>query len=340
MIYKNLLRPVLFRFNGETAHHLAMIALTTASAIPGCPSVMRAVMGSRKAKPVTIKGLKFSNRLGGAGGWVNNGEALKSVWGFGFGVIEIGSVTAAPWSGNPKPRVKRLVADEAMINRMGLPSPGWKKVRARLESQRPRLPVLVNVAKTGNPEIHGDAAIADIVETVVGIEPVSDWIVLNLSCPNTEDGRTFENDPAAMKALLGEVTSALGGKKKLLVKLSPDKTADELSTLVDIAMEIGADGFVATNTTRCRDNLKSGDASSLPPGGLSGKPLRDRAVDVVRAVRSQVGSDPIIVGCGGIYTAEDADMFMDAGADLLEGFTGFIYEGPFYCRNILDNMQR
>lgn len=339
MLYKKLIRPVLFKFNGETAHHLAMVGLKCAGAIPGGPCLMRKVFTPGNAKAVEIGGLKFPSVLGVAGGFVKGADALKPVWGLGFGFIEVGSVSSKSWPGNPRPRVLRLVADEAMINWMGLPSQGWQTVRKSLEASRPPVPILVNVAKTGDPFIHGDAAVADIVDTVTGIAPVADWIVLNLSCPNTEDGRTFENDPDAMTVLLAAVKTALNGSRKLLVKLSPDKTPEQLSTLVDICMAAGVDGFVATNTTKTREGLLHQDISLLHAGGMSGHPLRDKSVATVAAVRRQVGQGPIIIGCGGIFNSGDAQMFLDAGANLLEGFTGFIYEGPFYCRNVLRDLK-
>lgn len=338
MFYRKFLRPLLFKFNGETAHHLAMVGLRTASVIPGCPSIMRSIMAPRRPVAVEVGGLMFENRLGVAAGWVKNGDALPAVWGLGFGFVEIGTVTAGVWPGNPKPRVHRLVEAEGMVNRMGLPSKGWPVVRRKLESQRRRMPVLVNVGKTANPEIHGDEAIADIVETVNGMAPVADMLVLNLSCPNVVDGRNFENNPDELRVMLNTVMNSLARQKKLLVKLSPDKSPEDLASIVDISMACGVDGFVATNTTKGRDGLAESDLGVGLRGGMSGRPLRDKSVATVDAVRRHVGRGPIIIGCGGIFDGHDADMFMDAGADLLEGFTGFIFEGPLYCRNVIDGM--
>ncbi len=338
-IYKNVLRPVLFRFNGETAHRMAMVGLRFASVMPGVPSIMRHVLAPRRASPVEVGGVLFDSRLGVAAGWVKDGDALPAIWGLGFGFAEIGTVTARPWPGNPKPRVHRLVAAEGMINRMGLPSKGWKVVRKKIETQRRRMPLLINVGKTADPEIHGDAAVADILETLGGMAPVADMLVLNLSCPNVADGRDFENDPDQLRVLLNASVGALAGKKRLLVKLSPDKEPAELARIVDVAMSCGVDGFVATNTTKGREGLPEKDVLLGLRGGLSGRPLRDKAVATVAAVRRQVGRAPIIIGCGGIFDGRDAWMFQDAGADLFEGFTGFIFEGPFYCRNVLGGMR-
>lgn len=340
MFYRNILRPILFRFNGETAHHLAMIGLSTASVIPGVPKLMRAIMAPRRPFSVDVAGIHFPSILGVAAGWVKNGGALPAVWGLGFGFVEIGTVTARAWDGNPRPRVHRLVPDEGMINRMGLPSQGWQSVRRRLESKRPVMPILVNIGKTADPSIHGDRAVADIMETVRGMVPVSDMIVLNLSCPNVADGRDFENDPDALRGLLNQVRTETADRKPLLIKLSPDREPGDLRAIVDVAMECGVDGFVATNTTRSRPGLIQADYAETLEGGLSGRPLRNKAVATVAAVREQVGPKPVIIGCGGIFDGRDADMFMDAGANLLEGFTGFIYQGPFYCRQVIDHMSR
>jgi len=340
MIYRHILRPILFKFNGETAHHLAMIGLGIASVVPGCPRIMRSLMAPRSAVPVKACGVTFPNRLGVAAGWVKNGDALPAVWGLGFGFVEVGTVTAGAWGGNPKPRVHRLVRDEGMINRMGLPSQGWEPVRHRLEGRRPSMPVIVNVGKTASPDIHGDAAVADIVTTVRGMAPVADMLVLNLSCPNVTDGRNFENDADALTGLLTAVRAALAGAKvPLLVKLSPDMAAPDLQRIVDVSMACGVDGFVASNTTKSRDGLVQSELAAGLAGGLSGRPLRDRAVATVSAVRNRVGPAPLIIGCGGIFDGRDADMFMDAGANLLEGFTGFIFQGPLYCRQVIDTMR-
>lgn len=339
MMYRKIIRPILFRLNGETAHHLAMVGLRAASAIPGCPSLMRHIFAPRRASQVEVGGILFDSRLGVAAGWVKDGDALPAVWGLGFGFVEVGTVTARPWAGNPKPRVHRLILAEGMVNRMGLPSQGWQAVRHKIESQRRRMPVLVNIGKTADPKIHGDEAIADIVETVNGMTPVADMLVLNLSCPNVPDGRDFENDPEQLRVLLDSVMNALARRKKLLVKLSPDKNHEELAQIVDVAMSCGVDGFVGTNTTKGREGLAENDLGVGLRGGMSGRPLRDKAVDTVAAVRRQVGKGPIIIGCGGIFNGRDGYRFMDAGADLIEGFTGFIFEGPFYCRNVLGGMR-
>lgn len=339
MLYKKILRPLLFKFNGETAHHMAMAGLRVASVVPGVPSIMRSVLGPRRADSVEVGGLSFPNRLGVAAGWVKNGDALQAVWGLGFGFVEVGTVTAREWPGNPKPRVHRLVGSNSMINRMGLPSKGWKAVRKKLEVQKRRMPVLVNIGKTADPAIHGEAAIADILESVNGLLPVADMLILNLSCPNVESGRDFENDPDQLRALLVAVREAVAGKRKVLVKLSPDRTAPDLAATVDVSMACGIDGFVATNTTKGREGLSTAELDLGLRGGLSGALLLDKSVATVAAVRNQVGRGPIIIGCGGIFNGRDAWKFQDAGADLLEGFTGFIYEGPFYCRNVFAGLR-
>jgi len=189
------------------------------------------------------------------------------------------------------------------------------------------------VAKTADPAITGDAAVADFRDAVGVLAPLADAVVLNLSCPNTEDGRTFE-DPAALRELLRAVRPAMaaGGGKPLLVKVSPDLPALALAALAAEALAGGAAGFVATNTTRSRDGLAATPTDGLPQGGLSGRPLLARSQAAVRTLRQAAGPRVPIIGCGGVRRRGDVDGFLAAGADLVEAYTGFIYEGPAFCR--------
>lgn len=333
-MYERLLRPLLFRLDTEAAHHRAMRLLRLASVVPGVASAMRVVFAPGDARPMDLMGLHFPSRLGVAAGFDKDAEVLPALWGLGFGFAEVGSVTARPWAGNPPPRLHRLVEDRALINRMGLPSKGARTVAARLARGRPRFPVLANVAKSGDPSLQGDAAVADIRAGVEAMLPVCDAVVLNLSCPNTEDGRTFE-DRAALQALLAALRDLPGSRRPMLVKVSPDRSEADLLALAEEALRGGVTGFVATNTTRSREGLAVDGIADLPLGGLSGAPLRNRAVAVVRRLRASVGPDVPIIGCGGVSSASDFEAFLDAGADLVEAYTGFIYRGPFFVRKVL-----
>jgi dihydroorotate dehydrogenase len=333
-MYEKILRPILFRQDAETAHHRVMRMLRLASFVPGVASAMRRVFEPRNAAPVDLLGMHFPSCVGMAAGFDKDAQVLRALWGLGFGFAEVGSVTASAWGGNQPPRMRRLVADQALINRMGLPSQGVAAVVARLARGRPPFPILGNIAKTADPTLIGDAAIEDIRRAAQAMLPVCDALVLNLSCPNTEDGRTFE-EPASLRALLEGLRGMHGPSRPMLVKVSPDRPAAELLELAAEALRGGIKGFVATNTTKSREGLASGDAGSLPPGGLSGVPLRDRSLAVVRNLRAALGPLVPIIGCGGISTAEDIDAFREAGADLVEAYTGFIYRGPFFVKRVL-----
>jgi dihydroorotate dehydrogenase len=288
---------------------------------------MRVALRADPGGGVDLLGMHFPSRLGMAAGFDKDARVLWALWGLGFGFVEVGSVTARPWAGNPRPRVHRLPLDRAIINRMGLPSTGVEAVLPRLAT-RPPFPVLINVAKTGDPSIQGDRAVEDMRATVQAVRPGAGAVVLNLSCPNTEDGRTFE-DPRALRDLL-QACMATPGTAPILVKVSPDLSPAGLEMLAQIALMAGAAGFVATNTSKARDGLKTRFPGGFPAGGLSGAPLLQRSVDTVRRLRAQAGPGVALIGCGGVMSVGDAQAFLEAGADLVEAYTGFIYEGPLF----------
>ncbi|MBM4394706.1 MAG: quinone-dependent dihydroorotate dehydrogenase [Deltaproteobacteria bacterium] len=330
VLYERIVRPVLFLSDPETAHASAMGVLRALGRGHGlAPAVRRRMIAD--ARPAEAWGIRFPSRLGVAAGFDKDATALWGLYALGFGFVEVGSVSARPWPGNPRPRVFRLPADRALVNRMGLPSQGVAAVVPRLAS-RPPFPVLVNVAKTADPGLNGDAAVEDICATVAAVLPHCDAVVLNLSCPNTADGRTFE-DPAALRELLGAVRRVPGPPRPIAAKLSPDLAPDALAAVVDEAVRGGVRGFVATNTTRSRPGLATPDPPS--PGGLSGAPLRTTAVATVRAIRGACDRGCAVVGCGGVSGPDDVREFLDAGADLVEAYTGFIYRGPFFCRKVM-----
>jgi len=332
-MYRSLLRPFLFRMDPEDAHDRGVTLLRMAVPSMSAARVMRLVFGPAGPEPADLLGLHFPSRLGLAAGFDKDALVVNAVFGLGFGFEEVGSVSALPWDGNPRPRVFRFPDEGAIINRMGLPSIGAEAVAARLR-RRPPFPVLVNVTKTGDPFITGDAAVSDIRDAVRVLSPRADAIVLNLSCPNTGDGRTFE-DPAALEELLKALNTCDAIlDTPLLVKVSPDRDAAEMESIAGTALRHGVRGFVATNTTVLREGLGPVDGGH-PKGGMSGRPLHDRSLAVVRTLRACAGRDTVVIGCGGVSSRGDFERFREAGADLVEAFTGFIYEGPFFCRKIL-----
>jgi len=319
-----LLRRLLFLLPPEAAHRLATSGLDLVAPLLRRPPPRH---------PVEALGLTFANPVGIAAGFDKNAEHLRGLAGLGFGFLEVGSVTAQPWAGNPQPRLFRLPADGALINRMGLNNHGAEVVAGRLAARRCGVPVLVNVAKTPDPALEGPAAVDDYVQSIRTLAPHADAVVLNISCPNSGDGRTFE-EPAALGPLL-EGALAARGARPLLVKVSPDLAPAALEAVVRLSLDLGVDGFTATNTTTRRTGLQTPAAAleAIGRGGLSGAPLRARSLEAVGRIRA-LTTRPI-VAVGGISTAADARAALAAGATLVQLYTGFVYGGPGTARRIV-----
>lgn len=371
-----LLRPLLFRLDAETAHGRGMRAAAWGERLPGAVRALYAPRLGADAERLaqTVWGLSFRSPLGLAAGFDKNAERVAFWDALGFGFAEIGSVTALPGDGNPRPRAFRLPADGALVNRLGLGNEGAAAVAARLAAT-PRPPgfrIVVNVAKTHSPNILGADGVADFRASVRHLLPHADALVLNVSCPNTAEGKTFET-PEALDALLSAVTeewaedrktrdegnpaiapdkgspSSLGPRPSacpLLVKWSPPPAAgldtEHIDELVGIALGHGVTGFVATNTASDRDGLATDRATldAIGNGGLSGRPVARRAEALVRHLyRTTDGAVPII-GVGGIDSADEAYRRVRAGATLLEVYTGLVYEGPGLVRRIHEGLLR
>ena len=334
---------LLFQLSPERAHWVAMTGLEAALATPGVSSALRSLARPRKTAPQTLFGREFGHPVGLAAGFDKNGRHVLALEALGFGFVEVGSVTAQPWSGNPGPRLFRLPGDRALINRMGLNNEGAEAVAQRLEKIRERvsIPLLVNVAKTPDPRLEGDLAIADYVESVTRIRSVADAVVLNVSCPNSGDGRTFEDADLLSRLLHAVRPVLLNPDVPLLVKVSADLPEAGVVDAVRIGMEAGVDGFVMSNTTLQRDALRhtsKARLSEIGAGGLSGAPLHSRAVEAVRRLAQEVQGRVPIVGVGGVEDASSAGAMLDAGASLVEMYTGFVYGGPFVVRSIVDGL--
>ncbi len=328
-----LIRPLFFSLPPEVAHRWALAGLHAGLAIPGLRQGIRALARPQwSSPPIELWGLTFRNPVGIAAGFDKNADHIDALTSLGFGFVEVGSVTARPSLGNPRPRLFRLPKDGALINRMGLNNRGAEAAAEKLQTVERCVPIFVNIAKSHAPGLEGAAAIEDYVQSVTLMTPVADVIVLNISCPNSGDGRTFE-DPEALTQLMAAV-GKVRDETPLLVKVSPDLDPALLDQVIDIAVEHGVDGFTATNTTVNRDNLSatSERLKSIGAGGLSGAPLHQRALDTVRRIRARV--DLPIVGVGGIRGPEEARAFLQAGANLVQLYTGFVYGGPTIVRRI------
>lgn len=330
-LYQHLLKPLFFALDAETAHHLVFAAAGAVQRMPGGKTLASALFAAKNTSPVkTACGLEFPNRAGVAAGFDKNGKLPDLLFAAGFGHVEIGSITANPSTGNPKPRLFRLPEDEALINRMGLNNDGAAVICERLAGRQFSGVLGINVAKTHDPAILGDAAIRDYCYSVEKAIPVAGYITINISCPNTTEGKTFE-DESALKELLSAISAIEGYKTKpFLVKLSADINETLLENLVEISLAAGIAGFVAVNTSVSRDGLKT-NASRLADigrGGLSGKPLQTRAIKITQMVRSFAGDNALLISAGGIDSDDEAKRRIDAGADLVQAYTALIYKGP------------
>jgi dihydroorotate dehydrogenase len=337
MVYKSLLKPLLFRLEAERAHDLIQKFAEVASEKPLLSVLIKALYNYQSPMLTQhLWGLTFRNPIGLAAGFDKNGMIPEAIEALGFGFTEVGSVTAKASIGNPRPRAFRLPGDKALINRMGLNNDGAKTVVKRLKNKNLSIPLGVNVAKTHNPRIMGDKAIQDYIYSFNEAQKVADYITINISCPNTTEGKTFE-DPVALEELL----RALGLKEDAsitptLIKFSSDLSREELSALLDICEDYGIDGYVAVNTSSGRDNLLTSQAriQAIGKGGLSGRPIINKSVQLVGWISEMTKGQKPIIGVGGIDSFETALAMLQSGADLLQIYTGLIYQGPGLVKTI------
>jgi dihydroorotate dehydrogenase len=348
--YRVVFDKVLTRVDPEQAHHAAFAGIRAVG--PGLRGVGRVLPGRAG---VRVMGLDFPGVLGLAAGFDKNAVGIDALGALGFGSIEIGTVTGEPQPGNPKPRLMRLPHDRAVVNRMGFNNDGAEVVAERLKKRAARLrgvtlkadnrspssvgsPVLgINIGKT--KLVPEDAAIADYEKSTGLLAPYADYLVVNVSSPNTpglRDLQAVEKLEPLLKAVRAKADQVTERRVPLLVKIAPDLSDDDVRAVADLATAIGLDGIVATNTTIDRSGLTSSaeEIERAGAGGLSGEPLRRRSLAVLRLLRSQVGPDLTLIGVGGIAGVEDALERLHAGADLLQAYTAFIYEGPFWPRRI------
>ena len=336
-MYKLLIRPLLFLVDAEKAHHLVFDLLKFAGKIPGMKLFLNALFSYHD---MTLErelfGIKFKNPVGLAAGFDKDALLINELACLGFGFIEIGTLTPKPQSGNQKPRLFRLPNDKALINRMGFNNEGVFAAVERLKKRRSSVIVGGNIGK--NKITANDAALNDYGQCIEALYPYVDYFVLNVSSPNTPGLRDLqEKEP--LRNLLNFVIQLNRSKPKykpVLLKIAPDLTNGQLDDIIEILKETKADGVVATNTTVSRDHLNSEKSTleNIGNGGLSGRPLGPRSTDVIRYLRERLGKNFPIIGVGGIMTPEDALDKIKAGADLIQLYTGFIYEGPSIAKQI------
>jgi dihydroorotate dehydrogenase len=342
-MYKALIRPLLFQLNPERAHHFTFGSLSVLSALPGVKSLLRALYDVHDPRlERKILGLTFPNPVGLAAGFDKDARLIDAMACFGFGFIEIGTLTPRPQPGNDKPRLFRLPADQALINRMGFNNEGVDAAVERLRNRTSNVIVGGNIGK--NKATPNDQAQEDYALCMEALYPNVDYFVVNVSSPNTPGLRELqEKEP--LKKLLLRVKAISQSKEKpkpVLLKIAPDLTKEQLDDVVDILKATATDGVIATNTTISRDGLSTGQAelAAIGAGGLSGRPVRIRSTEIIRYLRENLGKDFPIIGVGGIMTPEDAVEKLEAGADLVQIYTGFVYEGPGFVRRINERLLR
>ena len=337
-LYPFLFEHVLRRIPAEAAHRLAAAGLGVAGRSPLRTLVRRLLAPRDPALTVEALGMRFPSPVGVAAGVDKGATWFEGLGALGFGFVEVGTVTAKGQPGNPKPRVWRLIEDRGLLNAMGFPNPGAATVAERLARRRGGGIVGVNVGK-GKDTALADAA-ADYRASVGELAARADFIVVNVSSPNTAGLRDLQAVDH-LRRILDEVRAELAGlelTRPLLVKLSPDLTDDELDEVADLAVDHGVAGIVTVNTTTSRAGLASDPAILANPGGVSGAPLKPRALEVLRRLHARVGSQVTLVSVGGIETAQDVWERILAGATLVQGYTGFVYGGPLWPKRLNDEL--
>lgn len=336
-MYRAFIRPLLFLVDPEKIHHFVFRFLKFLGKLPGANALQRSLFNYRDPALVReILGLKFPNPVGLAAGLDKDAKMIDELGRLGFGFIEIGTVTPKPQPGNDKPRLFRLPKDQALINRMGFNNEGALAAAARLRKRKSTIIVGGNIGK--NKNTLNALATEDCASCFEILYPVVDYFVINVSSPNTPGLRELQEKEPLRQLLLHiiKLSRAETQYKPVLLKIAPDLTVEQLDDIVTILKETKTDGVIATNTTIARTGLvtKPETIEGIGAGGLSGAPLTARSTEVIRYLRQKLGKDFPIIGVGGIMTVQDALDKLNAGADLIQLYTGFIYEGPALIKEI------
>lgn len=336
-MYRKILKPVFFLMRPERAHYLAMDLLKTGLKIPLFNLFFKVSESDRGKRPVRLWGLEFPNPVGLAAGFDKDAKWIDHLAALGFGFIEIGTVTPLAQPGNEKPRLFRLPKDQGLINRMGFNNDGSKAAAKRLAKKRSSIIIGGNIGK--NKVTPNENAVNDYLLCYHDLYPYVDYFVVNVSSPNTPGLRELQDKKPLLGILsvLQQVNTKQEKPKPILLKIAPDLTDAQLDDIVEIVRESKIQGVVATNTTISRDGLStpSSEVENIGAGGLSGLPVKDRSTEVIRYLHQKSQGKFPIIGVGGIFNAEDAKEKLDAGASLVQVYTGFIYEGPGIVKNIL-----
>lgn len=350
-----LIRPILFRLDPETVHELTKTLLKIGQPVPGKTWAWEKIWTPQIERPVELWGMRFRNSVGIAAGFDKNAELVPFLRAAGFGFIEVGTVTLRPQPGNPKPRLFRYPRQQALVNRLGFNNDGADAVAKRLDrwdrkygNREPKtgkgagrraldVPLFVNIGK--NKDVPLEEAPGVYREAYGKLAPFADAVVVNVSSPNTPNLRDLQRPESLVEilSLLRNEREATGfrriGQHPILVKLAPDLDDGQLREIVDVCRE-NAEGIIATNTTIDHSALV-GEREET--GGLSGKPLLERSTEVLRKIRGQVGAEYPLIGVGGVFTADDLKAKLTAGANLVQAYTGFIYQGPGFVKKVMSD---
>ena len=337
-MYKHLLKPILFCFNPETAHNLTFSGLAFLRHVPFARSIIRAIYKRDYPKlEKEVFGIRFPNPVGLAGGLDKNGEFYNDMANFGFGFVEIGSLTPKPQDGNARPRCWRVPGDKALINRFGINNKGVRNAVEHLKKERPEVIVAANISK--NTSSINEEAAKDYETSFGLLYDFVDMFVINISCPNVV-GLTSLQDISFLSEIVDKLLALrmyYDEYRPILLKVSPDLSHQQLDEIIDYSLRSGIDGIVAGNTTRSRDGLTSISQEKIEEignGGMSGAPVHQKNLDLVKYIHSRSDGKLPIIGVGGIMSPEQAKAMLDAGASLIEIYSGFIYEGPSLIKKI------
>ena len=343
MLYRVLIRPLLFLFPAEKAHKIALRALKVLRYIPGAKFIVRLFCKRRsKSLQKELFGINFPNPVGLAAGLDKNGEFYNDLANLGFGFLEIGSLTPQPQPGNPAPRLWRLPKDNALINRMGINNNGVRFALQNLKKNHPNIVIGANLSK--NADTENEDAPKDFSRCIALLYDFVDFFTLNVSCPNVQ-GLQHLQDINMLQSVIdavNEVRRYNEYSRPVLLKVSPDLDHKQLDEIIHICLINGIDGVVATNTTLSREGLTTPDKAveAIGNGGLSGAPLYKKSLETVKYIKQQSSGLLPIIAVGGIMTPQQAEEMLNAGADLIEVYTGFIYNGPMFVKRIVKYLKK
>ncbi len=338
-MYQKIIRPLFFKLSPETSHKIIMGGLRVMRYIPGGKAFVRSICTfSHPSLEREVFGLKFPNPVGLAAGFDKDAAAFSELAALGFGFIEVGTITPKAQRGNPKPRLFRLTRDKAIINRMGFNNDGLENALDNLRCRCRTHGNIVGANLGKNTLTPNEDAAADYLKLFRNLYQYVDYFVVNVSCPNIAKLACLQEKNSLRELLSGLVEFRRGQNqyRPILLKISPDLTDGQIDDSIEVMAECGLDGIVATNTTVSREGLSTDRpvVEAIGKGGLSGAPLRERALEVVKYVHRKTEGRYPIIGVGGIMTVEDAKAMLDAGASLIQVYSGFIYDGPLFAKKI------